>query len=292
MEELFTGCKLIAIDIDGTLLTPDGQITPRTRSAIQQAQGMGIVVTLATARRYFNTTAIAAELGIELPLIVYDGALIVSHPTQTILAGQTLQVQVAQQAVEILARHSVQPIVHPYECVLEEVWTGPAEGDNPELATYIAHSAHRIRRTPYEAICNGQTELLRVVAFTSEEAIQALLPEIVALDCSWHMIKRGSYNCAELSIMPPGCSKASGVRTLAAYYHIPLAQVMAIGDNYNDLEMLSTVGWGVAMGQAPEAVQAAAKVVTATNLEEGVALAIENYALAQSTSNEITLLAD
>ena len=292
MEEFFTECKLIAIDIDGTLLTPDLQITPRTRNAIQQAQSMGIVVTLATARRYFSTMAIAAELDIELPLIIYDGALIVNHPAQTILAGQPLQAQVALQAVEIMARHAVQPIVQPYECMLEEVWTGPAEGDNPELATYIALSGNRLRRLPYTTICSGQTELLRVVAFSSEETLQVLLPEISALYCSWHMISRGSYGSAELSIMSPGCSKASGVSTLAAYYHIPLAQVMAIGDNYNDLEMLNAVGWGVAMGQDPAAVKAAAKTVTATNLEEGVALAIENYALARLATSEITLLAD
>lgn len=103
MQEAFPTCKLIAIDIDGTLLTPAGQITPRTRAAIQQAQRMGIIVTLATARRYFNTMAIAAELGLELPLIVYDGGLIVSHPSRAILAGQALPAHVAQQAVEICA---------------------------------------------------------------------------------------------------------------------------------------------------------------------------------------------
>ena len=91
----------------------------------------------------------------------------------------------------------------------------------------------------------------------------------------------GSYNCAELAIMHPGCSKASGVAALAALYDIPLAQVMAIGDNTNDIAMLQTVGWGVAMGQASAVVKAAARAITASNQEDGVALAIEQYALAQ-----------
>src|SRR5712664_1429339 len=110
MQEKFTGCKLIAIDIDGTLLNPDGQITPRTRAAIQQAQRIGVIVTLATARRYFNTVAIATELGIELPLVVYDGGLVIHHPSRALLAGQVLSASVAQQAVEIFARYQVQPI--------------------------------------------------------------------------------------------------------------------------------------------------------------------------------------
>ncbi len=79
--------------------------------------------------------------------------------------------------------------------------------------------------------------------------------------------------------MNPTCSKGSGVATLAKYLDIPLEQVMAIGDNNNDIAMLRVAGWGVAMGQASEVVKAAAQAVTACNWEDGVALAIERYAL-------------
>lgn len=279
MENLTAEIKMIAIDIDGTLLTPDGQITPRTRAAIQAAQRAGIIVTLATARRYTTAGAIAAELGIELPLIVYDGSLIASYPAATILHSQLLAASVVTQAVAIFQQHAIQPVIHPCDCVKEEVWMGPAEHDHLELAEYISWTDDRLRRMSYTTLCAMLTDPLRVIAFTSEEAIQRMLPQIVTLDCAWHLLKLGSYGCAELTLMYPGCSKASGVAALAAHYGIPLAQVMAIGDNTNDLTMLQSVGWGVAMGQAPEAVKAAAKAVTTTNLEDGVALAIERYAL-------------
>jgi len=136
---------------------------------------------------------------------------------------------------------------------------------------------------PYATLCATLVDPLRVVAFTSEEAIQRMIPQIARLDCAWHLLKLGSYGCAELTLMYPGCSKASGVTALAAHYRIPLEQVMAIGDNTNDLAMLQSVGWDVAMGQAPESVKAAAKVVTASNIEDGVALAIERYALAMAS---------
>ncbi len=103
---------------------------------------------------------------------------------------------------------------------------------------------------------------------------------MTALDCAWNFAPYGSYVSAELAILPVGCSKASGVATLAAHYGIHLEQVMAIGDSYNDQEMLRVVGLGVAMGQAPEQVKAAARAVTATNQEDGAALAIERYVLA------------
>lgn len=285
MEKPARDIRLIAIDIDGTLLTPDGQITPRTRAAIEAAQRAGIIVTLATARRYFSTRAIATELGLELPLIVYDGALIVNHPARTVLHSRVLAAGVAQQVVDVFQQFAIQPIVQPCDCILEEVWTGPVEYDHLELATYITLAKGRLRRLPYAQLCVGQADPLRVVAFTSEERIQRLLPAVSPLACSLHPISLGSYGCAELALMHPTCSKASGVATLAAYYDIPLEQVMAIGDNTNDIEMLHAAGWSVAMGQAPEEVKAAARAVTGTNLEDGVALAIERYALAQEVQS-------
>ena len=132
---------------------------------------------------------------------------------------------------------------------------------------------------PYAQLCTGHPDPLRVVAFASEESIQALIPVISTLNCSWNAIKRGSYGCAEMAIMAPDCSKASGVLALARSLNIPLTEVMAIGDNNNDIPMLQAVGLGVAMGHAPVAVKAVAKAVTASNAEDGAAQAIERYAL-------------
>lgn len=285
MKDDFKDIKLIAIDIDGTLLTPQGQITPRTRAAIRAAQHAGIIVTLATARRYCGAQAVAEALGLALPLIVYDGTLIVSHPSRAILASQTLNPEIVGQAIEIFQHYGVQPVAHPCEdlnCIKEEVWTGPTAYDNPGLAPYLTAAGERVKRMPYTVLNARATETLRVVAFAEKETLERLLPAVTGLDCSWNFAPHGSYGSAELAILPAGCSKASGVASLAAHYQIALEQVMALGDSYNDLEMLRIVGLGVAMGQAPEQVKAAAKTVTATNQEDGVALALERYALTAS----------
>lgn len=283
MENAHQPIKLIAIDIDGTLLTPEGQITPRTRAAISAAQQAGVIVTLATARRYIGAQAVAEALGIELPLIVYDGTLIVSHPSRTIMASQTLDAVMVRQVIEIFRSHAIQPIVHPCEsecCVTEEVWTGPAEHDHPDLALYLTAAGERVRRMPYAELSAQATGVLRTVAFAGQEIIERMLPTITALNCAWNFAPLGSYGSSELAILPTGCSKASGVAALAAHYQIPLAQVMTLGDSYNDQEMLRIAGLGIAMGQAPEPVKAAANAVTTSNRDEGVALAIERYVLA------------
>src|SRR5437660_11958686 len=98
METPPTSIKLLVIDIDGTLLNPDGKITPTTLASVQAAQQAGIVVTLATARCYCNTASIATELGLTAPLILYDGALIVQHPQGSILSARQLNAVIAQPA--------------------------------------------------------------------------------------------------------------------------------------------------------------------------------------------------
>jgi 5-amino-6-(5-phospho-D-ribitylamino)uracil phosphatase len=270
--------KMIAIDIDGTLLTPEKQLTARTRDAIQAAQQAGIIVTLATARRYENSQQFANLLGISIPLITCDGALIMQHPEGSVLHTQLLDATIAQQAADILVAHDIQPVIHHVIDTHEETWSGLNEFDNPNLANYFAEFP-RVRRMAHHVLCTGQPNPLRVVGFATEEDIARVIPAISQLPCSWNAIQRGNYHCAEITVMHKGCSKASGLTLLAEHLGIALTQVMAIGDNYNDSEMLQTVGWGVAMGQAPEQVKAIANAVTTTNREDGVAQAIERYAL-------------
>ena len=285
-----TNIKIIVIDIDGTLLTPEGSITARSLEAVQAAQQAKIAVTLATARRYYNTAIIANELGLKTPLIVYDGAIIIQHPHKAILHKHLLSALVGQQAVDMLIRHKIQPVVHPFKDTQEEIWTGPSAFDNPWVDTYFASAPTQVHRMPFETLCTGHPDPIRVVAFASEEIIHTLLPEVAALECSWTITRRGNYGSAELAIMNPSCSKASGVIELARYLSVPFEQIMAIGDNNNDIEMLRTVGWGVAMGQASEAVKSAARAVTASNREDGVAQAIQHYALRKAiTANSNSL---
>src|SRR5258708_20153857 len=113
MESAVARIRMLVIDIDGTLLTPEGSISAPTLAAVQAAKQAGIVVTLATARRYSNTAQIATELGLDIPLILYDGAMIVQHPHKTILHMHPLRAEVGQQAETVLVRTNLPPIVHP-----------------------------------------------------------------------------------------------------------------------------------------------------------------------------------
>ncbi len=278
MDSAPENIRLIAIDIDGTLLDPHKRLTERTREAVWAAQAAGIIVTLATARRYGNSRQFADELGLTGPLVTYDGALTVAHPQRTILAQQPLAADVAQQAEEIIARHRLQPIIHHFTSEAEQTWAGMPDLDHPELLSYFEDYPH-IRRMPISELCIGHPAPLRIIAFGSNEAFAPILPELATLNCAWYTIQRGNYGTGELAVMNKECTKADGVLALARYLNIQCSQIMAIGDNINDLEMLQTVGWGVAMGHAPALVREVADAVTASNREDGAALAIERYAL-------------
>lgn len=270
--------KLIAIDIDGTLLNRDKCITQRTRKAIQAAQAAGIIVTLATARRYENSIRFAEELSISMPLILYDGALTMQYPQHTVMATHFFDADIAQQVADTMIQHAVQPIVHHMTEEGEETWSGPFDFDNAELATYFNYYPN-VKRHAHPTLCTGKPAPLRIVAFTSIETVTTIIPHIAKHDCTCYTIERGLYNCAEIVTMNKSCSKATGLTALVQRLNIAMDQVMAIGDGINDREMLQAAGWGVAMGHASDALKKVADAVTGTNTEDGAAQAIERYAL-------------
>jgi 5-amino-6-(5-phospho-D-ribitylamino)uracil phosphatase len=270
--------KLIAIDIDGTLLNRDRRITQRTREAIQAAQAAGIIVTLATARRYENSLPFAEELAISMPLILCDGALTMEYPQHTVIATHLFDSDIAQQVADTLVQHTIQPVVHHITEQGEETWSGPHHFDNAELATYF--NLHpKVKRHAHPTLCTGKPAPLRIVAFTSIETITTIIPHIARHDCTYYMIERGIYACAEIVTMNKSCSKATALTALAQRLAIPMDQVMAIGDGINDREMVQAAGWGIAMGHASNALKAVADAVTGNNSEDGAAQAIERYAL-------------
>ncbi len=273
--------KMVAIDIDGTLLTPEKTLTHRTIAAVSAAQEAGVAVTLATARRFTGTRVLSAELNIQAPLVLYDGGELFDRVKQEIIDAQVLSAKIAQQAAELLVRHDIQPIVHPLTGAREEIWMGPEELDSVWTAAYMQTMPEQLHRHHVDTLCVDQPDPLRVVGFAELERIQQVQPLADRLHCTTILTPRGNFGCAEISFMPLHCSKASGVQLLADRLQIPMTAVMALGDNYNDIPMLQAAGWGVAMGQAYDAVKAAANTLTATNREDGVALAIERYVLGE-----------
>lgn len=275
--------RLVATDLDGTLLNERGELTPEVCQAAQSVQAAGIIVCLATSRRLTGARPVAEAIGLRGPLILYDGVQVRGFPTHEILMSKPLSARVGQDVVDILAEHGLQPIVQHADEDGERLLVGPASGGASHAATYLANFTHQVVELPVTALCDGHRDPLRIVAFGALQTLRRAASAIAHLSCGFQLLERGNYGTAELSVFAPDASKGNALLWLAEFLGVAPAETLAIGDGINDVSMLRAAGLGVAMGNAAAPIKEAAHVVTATNKEDGVAVALYRHILQSST---------
>lgn len=280
--------RLVATDLDGTLLAPDGTLSARTLAVARRLGDDGVVLAPATARRWIGSLPIAETLGMRGPLILYDGALVREYPSGAELLRDPLPHATARSAVELLAAHGLRPVVQYCGVSGELLLAGPSPASpagrrSPDASSpYLAKFAAHVRVAPLEELVSDSMEygaVLRVVAFGSEHRLRVVARELAKLPCGRQLLKGTEYAQGELTLFSATASKGAALVALAARLGISLAETFAIGDGVNDLALLRAAGMAVAMGNASRAVRRAARHLTATNAEDGWARAIEEYVL-------------
>lgn len=275
--------RFIALDIDHTLLNEAGHITPRVRQAIAAAIERGVHVTLATGRRLFSARMVAAELGVQLPIILYHGALIYDTASEAVLYQCPLSQELAGGLVAAAREYKLQPFlyINPAHDPHEFVYTGPAAEDDPFTEPYRASIQRRLRRTPSYHELGAVAPSLAIGILGKARPVMGFYRRLCGELACYTVLTPFMHEPGRMSLdlIHPSCSKASTLEHLAAQYGVPMAEVMAIGDGINDLEMLRAAGLGVAMGNAVPEVQACADAIVGTNEEDGVAEAIERWVL-------------
>ncbi len=273
----------MALDMDGTILAPDGSLTARTIRAVREARAHGVVVALATARRWIGVSAIAEELGLEGSLILYDGALVQAFPGGAVELRQTLDVGLTRRAVELLATHELQVAAQFSAAQGERMAVSKAAPHPKWMRSYLENFREQTTYVALDQLADAAPEVLRLVSFGPEPRLRAALAGLGDEPVGRQILPLGSYGIAELTVFSPGASKGAGLRWLAQRLGIAMEQTLAIGDGVNDVSMLRAAGLGVAMGNAAPEVQQAADAVTAANDADGAALAIERYVLDEET---------
>jgi len=267
--------RLIALDIDGTLVGDDLVIGERTRKAIAEASRRGITVSLVTGRMATSAVPFAQALGLTGPIVSQQGALVRAMPAAgSKRPGRMLHHRPLRSAVTVeIVRWCQERDLTPHFNYLEWMIVGSTE---ERLEEYRLFVGDRLRVVPDIAV-RAHGHATKVVALGEGRHSLDLLDEGRA-----HFAGQAEVTLSHprfLEFMAPGVSKGLGVRWLAHGLGVPLGQCLAIGDQYNDLEMISEVGHGVAMPSAPAAVQAAARYVAPPVGEEGAAQMIERIAL-------------
>ena len=289
--------RLLALDLDGTLLNSRGQVSERNRQALDAARNCDVRVAIVTGRRFRDARPIALELGLDVPVIAHNGALTKHAETLETVAVLPLPLSAAHEAIKIGRAAGADPLVSDDHEGLGMLVYDHLSGDNLALLKYVAWAQrihgeesgpsvlkvdaveeyldHEPVHLAFSGGCEGMKQL--------EVELRSELGDTVKIFCTSY----ASKDFALLDIVHPKASKGVGVAAVAAEFAITNAEVMAIGDNLNDLEMLEFAGTGVVMGNAePSLHKLAGLHVTTTNDADGVANAIEMFILSDKLAPE------
>ena len=263
--------KLVAIDLDDTLLGDDLIISEHCLNTIRAIQEKGVLVTLATGRMYSSALPYARQLKMDIPIITYQGALVKNSLSGEILYYKPVPGVLAVKIMEYFEENNVH--YHAYFgdrlCMKSLTEEGKCyanlAGIEPVIMEDLIYKAK-------------SQETFKILSVTED---YGLLLEM-------ELELKGMYG-RELNItrskpffletMNSLANKGDALQVVARHYNIERKEVLAIGDSYNDLQMIEWAGIGVAMGNARDTVKEAADYVTFSNEEEGVAEALRKFVL-------------
>lgn len=268
--------RLVILDIDGTIAGESNEVNSAVIEALKAIQEKGIQVTLATGRMYCSALYFAQAIGSDLPVISYNGAWIKDPKTQENLWHLPVPIPLAQELLDFCEQPALRSSLDVHFYLDDQLYVREVTKDT-ELY---------IERSRIQANAVGDLRSLldqsptKILAMSAEpEVTKALLAKLKQL-YSEEQLYLTQSNPYFVEACHPGASKGKAVRYLVEeILGLQDQNAIAIGDNFNDLEMLNYVHWGIAMGDAPPEVKAQADWVAPSVEEDGVVAALEKFIL-------------
>ncbi len=267
--------RLIAVDLDGTLLNSAHELTPRTETALRAAMARGVQVVLATGKTRPSALHIIAQLGLTTPGIFSQG-LAVYNSDGTLRHQTALDPAIARRVITFAEDRGFTAVAYAGERLLVRVRTGRTA----MLTEYGEPEAEPVG--PLQNILDT-TAVNKLVLIDVDDVrrVRALRWQLsMQLDGTARLVQANVPQMVE--VLPPGASKGTALKTLLREFNLDARHVLALGDGENDIEMVRLAGIGVAMGNADPHLTAVADHVVATNDNDGVAEAVERFVLASS----------
>ena len=274
LERLRMKYKLLVLDIDGTLLGKDGNISAEDREALAKVRQSGIQVSLSTGRVAKACANIIKQLSLDGYHMFFDGAVVNKTDGKDIYV-QPIKQEIVKQAVEF---------AHRYDIYLELFSSSHYFVERESWASEIRSSFFGIEATVVDFTDLWKRERIvkaQLIASSPQEATKAkkfYTHFDGKLRFSW--AKTPAYPDIDfINVIAPEVSKGKALEALASYLGITTDEVMAVGDGTNDIPLLTSAGLAVAMGDAPDEVKAVADYITLDVDHNGLAAAIEKYLL-------------
>lgn len=263
--------RLVAIDVDDTLLTDDLTVTEGTRRAMADAIERGVTITLATGRMFASAAQVAKQIGLNVPIITYQGSLVKTPFDGRVLYERSVPADAAHEINRYCERHGL----HLQLYIDDVLYT---KEDNDKVRGYS-----RLSNIPYvvepdfdKLLQQPSTKMLIIDDPEELDRIAAQLGPVVGDKV--HMTKSKPHF---LEFLHKEGTKGDALRFMAGHVGCGMDQVIAIGDSWNDSEMIRAAGLGVAMDNAVPALKEIADYVTRSNNDEGVRHVIEKFVLGQ-----------
>jgi hypothetical protein len=265
--------RLLAIDVDGTLVNSSDELTPATQAALRTATAAGIHVVLATGRRYSHTLHLVEPLGIGVPLVTAGGALIKDPGTHETLFKTEFDRGVLCQLLATLDRAGYDALLNGDTFADGFDFYLPCKTrNNRYLDGYLALNPGCGRAWP-DFFAAPPPEIFAGFTMGAREemlAVEKRLHENLPGKITTHVLRSPRYRGFMCELAPAGVTKWSGIRRLAAGWGIADAEICAVGDDVNDIPMIRAAGLGVAMGNAVPEVIAAADRIAPTHDHDGL----------------------
>ena len=285
--------KLLALDLDGTLLNSRGEIPDANRTAIRAAEDRGVLVTIATGRRFRDGRPVGLELELNAPLVTHNGALLKYADTLETVAASLIATETAREIVRVGKEFGGDALVSAdphgkgsllYDRVSDDniplrkyiAWAKRLHGDEAEEAVMHVENldavlhGHEVIHISFSGSCGRMDEMAAVLRAELLDTV-TILPTIYP-----------RMDFTLIDILPPDASKGEGLEKLAILNQLTPGEVMAIGDNFNDVAMLEFAGTAVVMGNAdPSLLERDEFYTTVSNDEDGVAAAIDRFILSE-----------
>lgn len=285
--------KLVAIDLDGTMLNQYGIVTEKTKEAIEKVQQKGIEVIIASGRPIDSIKTIAKEIKSEKYFISGNGAIIYDIANEKIIYKNTLKKQKVLEIVRICEENSIYYNIYTEkEIVAKSLQCNVLYYHKENAFKKEEEKTHiNIVDNVYDYIANRDENIVKITICDNNQAIFNSImrklkevEDIEILDVSHmsrKMIRQGTeeipieYFYTEISAK--NVDKWNAIEFLKEKMNIKTEEIIAIGDNINDKKMLENAGLGIAMGQSHPEIKAIADQITTSNTEDGVAQALDFY---------------
>ncbi|XKM14614.1 pyridoxal phosphatase [Orbaceae bacterium ac157xtp] len=261
--------KAVAFDMDGTLLNGQRAILPETLNVIKQLKAKGIKIILVTGRHHSIVYPYYHQLQLDTPVICCNGTYLYDFEQKRYFDANPMSKERAKTLLQLVEKHQIHTMIYTNDAMNYEVLDDHITSLSAWLNTIPANIRPQIHKTESFKQTIENAEVIFKFAASSHDldALRRFSDEVESLgdfECEWSWVNRAD-------IAKKGNTKGNGLANWAKNQHIPVEQIVAFGDSYNDLSMLTLAGLGIAMGNADDEIKALADEVIGDNNQPSIA---------------------